>query len=121
SLRGLQIHNQLELDRHLRRKVGRLCPSKNLIDVACGLAIRIGRNASIGNETTGLGIMTEGVSWKCPPTKISFGHSSRARHPDIPLLTPNVFASYEAASTTPPPTAMGLPRSDGSSSCSTDA
>jgi hypothetical protein len=39
-----------------------------------------------------------------PPTKINCGHSSRARHPDIPLLTPNDFASYEAASTTPPPT-----------------
>ena len=38
-----------------------------------------------------------------------------------PLVTPNDFASYEAASTTPPPTAMGLPRSDASSSCSTDA
>ena len=35
--------------------------------------------------------------------------------------TPNAFASYEAASTTPPPTAIGLPRSDGSSSCSTEA
>jgi hypothetical protein len=41
--------------------------------------------------------------------------------PGIPPRTPNAFASYEAASTTPPPTPIGLPRNDGSSSCSTDA
>jgi len=39
----------------------------------------------------------------------------------MPPLTPNALASYDAASTTPPPTAIGLPRSDGSSICSTDA
>jgi hypothetical protein len=33
----------------------------------------------------------------------------------------NPDMATEAASTTPPPTAMGLPRSDGSSSCSTVA
>src|SRR3954471_21395408 len=37
------------------------------------------------------------------------------------VRTPNAFASYEAASTTPPPTATGRPRSDGSSRCSTEA
>src|SRR6516164_9291310 len=61
------------------------------------------------------------VILEMPAAKISCGHSSRARRPDIPLLTPNDLASYEAASTTPPPTAMGLPRKDGTSSCSTDA
>ena len=43
----------------------------------------------------------------------------------MPLLTPKARASYEAASTTPPrelpPTAIGRPRSAGSSNCSTDA
>src|SRR3954464_14322631 len=37
------------------------------------------------------------------------------------VRTPNAFASYDAASTTPPPTATGRPRSDGSSRCSTEA
>src|SRR6516225_8253423 len=58
---GLQIYNQLKLDRHLYWKIGRLCPTKNLVDVACGLAIRIGRNVSIGDETAALGKVTEGV------------------------------------------------------------
>src|SRR3954454_5701387 len=35
--------------------------------------------------------------------------------------TPNAFVSYDAASTTPPPTATGRPRSAGSSRCSTEA
>src|SRR4051812_47821062 len=37
------------------------------------------------------------------------------------VRTPNAFASYDAASTTPPPTATGRPCSDGSSRCSTEA
>ena len=37
------------------------------------------------------------------------------------LRTPKARASYEAARTTLPPTATGLPRRRGSSSCSTDA
>ena len=49
------------------------------------------------------------------------GRASSRAQPPIALLTPNAFASYEAASTTPPPTATGLPRSRGSSRCSTDA
>ncbi len=49
------------------------------------------------------------------------GHRRFARQPDMPPCTPNRFASYDAASTTPPPTAIGRPRSDGSRSCSTDA
>ena len=61
SLRGLQIHNQLKLDRHLHRKISRLCPAKNLVDVSRGLAIRIGGNVPIGDEATALGIVTEGV------------------------------------------------------------
>src|SRR3954454_7890778 len=35
--------------------------------------------------------------------------------------TPNAFVSYDAASTTPPPTSTGRPRSAGSSRCSTEA
>jgi len=34
---------------------------------------------------------------------------------------PERLASQDAASTTPPPTAIGLPRNEGSSSCSTEA
>src|SRR5215217_8392252 len=37
------------------------------------------------------------------------------------VWTPRAFASYEQASTTPPPTSTGLPRNLGSSRCSTDA
>ncbi len=58
---------------------------------------------------------------KLPPTNCRSGHSCLARHPDIPLPTPMAFASYDAASTTPPPTAIGFPSRLGSSSCSTDA
>src|SRR5215471_8493724 len=61
SLRGLQIHDQLELDRHLHRKIGRLCPTKNLVDVGCGLTIRVGGDVPVGEETTALGIITGGV------------------------------------------------------------
>ena len=60
-------------------------------------------------------------SEKWPRTKVRSGQRRLALHPDMPPDTPNRFASYEAASTTPPPTAIGRPRSDGSSSCSTDA
>src|SRR5215471_8823602 len=48
SLRGLQIHDQLELHRHLHRKIGRLCPTKNLVDVGCGLTIRVGGDVPVG-------------------------------------------------------------------------
>src|SRR6516165_1515211 len=58
SLRGLQIHNQLKLDRHLHRKIRWLCPVKNLVDVSCGLAIRIGGHAPVGDEATALGKIT---------------------------------------------------------------
>ena len=54
-------------------------------------------------------------------TTAASGHRKRARPPPIPLWTPRAFASYEAASTTPPPTMTGLPRNDGSSRCSTEA
>ena len=74
-------------------------------------------------------VMTSSASdWycrKCPPTNRIAGQSRRARQPGIPPWTPNAFASYDAASTTPPfalpPTAIGRPRRAGSSSCSTDA
>src|SRR3954466_3063421 len=39
----------------------------------------------------------------------------------IAVRTPNAFVSYDAARTTPPPTATSRPRSDGSSRCSTEA
>ena len=62
---------------------------------------------------------------KWPRTKTSRGHSRRACQPAIPPCTPKAFASYDAASTTPPrslpPTAIGRPRRAGSSNCSTDA
>src|SRR6516162_639746 len=51
SLRSLQIHDQLELDRHLYRKISWLCPTKNLVDVGCGLPIRIGGDGPVGKET----------------------------------------------------------------------
>ena len=54
-------------------------------------------------------------------TKMSPGQSFLAVHPPIPPVTPNAFASYDAAVTTPPPTAIGLPSSRGLSRCSTDA
>ena len=44
-----------------------------------------------------------------PGTKIRSGHSFFAAHPPIADLTPNAFASYDAAVMTPPPTATGLP------------
>jgi len=56
-----------------------------------------------------------------PSTKISEGHSCRARRPDMPPYTPKAFASYEAARTTPPPTAIALPSKVGFTTCSTDA
>src|SRR6516165_9914074 len=58
SLRGLQIHNQLKLDRHLHRKIRWLCPAKNLVNVSCGLAMRIGGHAPVGDEATALGKIT---------------------------------------------------------------
>ena len=60
-------------------------------------------------------------SLKWPPVKMRLGQSWRACRPGMPLLTPKARASYDAASTTPPPTAIGLPRSSGCSSCSTEA
>src|ERR671915_118876 len=54
-------------------------------------------------------------------TTTASGHSRRACVPPIPPEIPNAFASYDAASTTPPPTITGRPRSRGSSRCSTDA
>src|SRR5580698_5583682 len=56
---------------------------------------------------------------------IRFGQARRAVTLGIALFTPYLRASYEALAMTPrspaPPTATGLPRSDGSSSTSTDA
>ena len=49
------------------------------------------------------------------------GTAACAFDPDMPPCTPKALASYDAASTTPPPTAIGRPRSDGSRSCSTEA
>ena len=60
-------------------------------------------------------------SEKWPSTNRSCGQRWRARHAGMPPFTPNAFASYDAASTTLPPTAIGLPRRPGSNSCSTDA
>jgi hypothetical protein len=54
-------------------------------------------------------------------TTTSPGHSDRACRPLIAVRTPRRFASYDAARTTPPPTATGRPRSRGSSRCSTEA
>ena len=59
-----------------------------------------------------------------PGTKMPSGQRRAAVRSGIAEKTPNARASYEAALTTPrspgrPPTMTGLPRSDGSSSCST--
>ena len=54
-------------------------------------------------------------------TTTACGHSLRARCPPIAVRTPHARASYDAASTTPPPTITACPRSFGSSRCSTDA
>src|ERR1700722_6254824 len=56
---------------------------------------------------------------------IRFGQARRAVTLGIALFTPYLRASYEALAMTPrspaPPTATGLPRSEGSSSTSTEA
>lgn len=66
-----------------------------------------------------------GYSPNVPRTNVRSGQSRAARHPGMPPCTPYAFASYDAASTTPPPvlppTAIGLPRRAGSSNCSTEA
>jgi hypothetical protein len=58
-LRGLHVYDQLELDRRLHRKIGRLCPAQNTVELRRGLPIRIADNVSVRDEAATFGEIFE--------------------------------------------------------------
>src|SRR5215510_10467453 len=50
-LRGCQIDDEIELRRLLDRKVARLCPAQNLVDVVSGAPEHVWDVCSIGHQT----------------------------------------------------------------------
>src|SRR5262249_59549562 len=46
-----QVDDQIKLGRLLDRKIGRLCPAQNLIDIVGGTPVQVQEVRSIGNQT----------------------------------------------------------------------